>query len=253
MIGRFRSSAPHPAGHGGGQRGGIERRPQCQVHPPRSPLDVRLVVRDAGGRLEIAVFDSTDHADDGQPGTRRVRAAGLDAFSDGGVIGPELLRERLVDDRDRQAVGGVLQIKQTPGDERDSHGLEILPQHRALVGREFAGGVCACEALDGNRLVCFAGRKGQARDAAGGIDAREGCELLLKLGVQRQVGRRVGIVRALRSKLEREHVPGREAGVHMPQPPETVHQQAGARQQHEREDKLADNEIAPEGMATVPE
>ena len=97
-------------------------------------VDLRLALP-----LEPAHVDVADHADDRRLAKREVEAAA----DRRGAVGQELLRERLADDRDGLAIGGVGLGDVAPLDERDVERLEEARRHEAQAGVVAVGAVAA--------------------------------------------------------------------------------------------------------------
>src|SRR5262245_45345505 len=84
------------------------------------------VILDARFAFQPAVFDVADYADDLAPDGIAVSGLKSNAFADRVFVRPVFAPHRFVNDRDRLRFHRVAVVEETPADDRNLHGREIV-------------------------------------------------------------------------------------------------------------------------------
>ena len=110
----------------------------CARHLVGGWADGRTVDDDAAVDVEPVLFDGADDADDRHGRLRIVP----EPLADRIAVGPEALRELLVDDGDRTLGVGEVGFRERPAlQQRNLHRAEIVGRHAALVDLQLLPGL----------------------------------------------------------------------------------------------------------------
>src|SRR5262249_43051938 len=202
--------------------------PEHQVHPVPRTLALWKVILDLRLSGDTVALHVTDHAHDAAPLWTLPAAlkSGRDSLADRILIGPVLVRKRLVNYADLHRIARVRVSEISPAQKRNPQHLKVIGADHmriAMWGRLVRRSL---QTLDKESRVPMIVAHRQSGDNCGSFDAAQRTHLFEHLAEERRDSRVVTVFELRQRQLHRQHPRRIKAGIHLSKPYEALNQQA---------------------------